>query len=41
MVAKSALLFGAWLETIIQKRRIAIMASAGVRGIRPADRVSC
>ncbi|HEX3678972.1 MAG TPA: hypothetical protein VHU90_04555 [Galbitalea sp.] len=29
------------LETIIQKRGVAIMASAGVRGNRPGDRVSC
>jgi hypothetical protein len=33
---------GHLLETIIQKRGIAIMASAGVRGFRPGgDRVSC
>ena len=29
------------METIIEKRHVAIMASAGVRGIRPGDRVSC
>jgi len=28
------------LETIIQKRGVAIMASAGVREIRPGERVS-